>query len=65
MNEIKPKAELKKGEGDFESLQKCREAALAAGWTHKEFQDFLSKLLYKDYENFCKTVEEYFEVEWT
>lgn len=65
MDEIKPKVELKKDEGDFDSLQKCREAALAAGWTRKEFQEFLSKLLYKNYENFCETVEEYFEVEWT
>ena len=65
MDRVKPKVELKKGEGDFDSLQKCREAALATGWTRKEFQEFLAKLLYHDRENFYKTVEEYFEVIWT
>jgi hypothetical protein len=65
MDEVKPKVELIRGEGDFYSLQKCREAASAAGWTQEEFQEFLAKLLYKDYENFCKIAEEYFEVKWT
>lgn len=65
MDSTKPKLELKKGESDFESLIKCREAALSAGWTPEEFQEFLAKLLYQDYDHFCKTVEEYFDVEWT
>jgi hypothetical protein len=65
MDRIKPKVELKKDEGDFDALQKCRDAALDAGWTQKEFQEFLAKLLYHDHDNFYKTVEEYFEVIWT
>jgi hypothetical protein len=65
MDRIKPKVELKRDDSDFDLLQKCREAALAAGWTRKEFQEFLKKLIYHDYDHFCKTVEEYFEVVWT
>lgn len=65
MDNVKPKVELKRDDSDFELLQKCREAALAAGWTSEEFQEFLAKLLYGDYDNFCKAAEEYFEVEWT
>jgi hypothetical protein len=65
MDEVKPKVELIRGEGDFDSLQKCREAALDAGWTQEEFQEFLAKLLYQNYGNFCKIVEDYFEVKWT
>ncbi|RPJ79032.1 MAG: hypothetical protein EHM20_02470 [Alphaproteobacteria bacterium] len=64
MDKVKPKVELKRDESDFYLLQQCREAALASAWTPKEFQDFLAKLLYHDYDNFCITVEEYFDVEW-
>jgi hypothetical protein len=64
MDKVKPKVELKRDESDFELLQICREAALASGWTSEEFQEFLAKLIYHDYDNFCKTVEEYFDVVW-
>ena len=65
MDNVKPKVELKRDESDFYLLQQCREAALASGWTSEEFQEFLAKLLHHDYNNFCKTVEEYFDVVWT
>jgi hypothetical protein len=44
MDEIKPKVELKRDDSDFDLLQKCREAALDAGWTRRELQAFLKKL---------------------
>jgi sugar diacid utilization regulator len=65
MDKAKPKVKLERDETDFNLLIKCREAALTSGWTPEEFQEFLGKILNHDYEHFCKTVEEYFDVVWT